>query len=104
MLGHFVATDLPQCNWPAGPHPEANAPSAALRDGAFPRTTSRLGGYRLHGLPAGHVASCIGESASFATGANSQTAAAALLIVRRDLALVLSEPIRQAFAFFSLLC
>src|SRR5947207_8848526 len=41
-VGIFVATDLPQCNWPAGPHPEANAPSAALRDGPFPRTNPRL--------------------------------------------------------------
>ena len=41
-VGIFVATDLPQCNWPAGPHPEAYAPSAALRDGPFPRTNPRL--------------------------------------------------------------
>ena len=41
-VGIFVATDLPQCNWPAGPHPGANAPSAALRDGPFPRTNPRL--------------------------------------------------------------
>src|SRR5438552_17728743 len=40
--GISVATDLPQCNWLAGPHPEANAPSAALRDGPFPRTNPRL--------------------------------------------------------------